>query len=293
MARVAGLTLEAGMRSLVRIMRSLAAVVILAVGLAVGLGVAAGPAGAADPPPDTPAPKGTDADEAEARRVFRRGQAHYNLSEYAQAAEDFESAYRLYPLPVFLYNAAQALRLAGSDERALYFYRVYLRVEPKSKMRGEVQERIAALEKALQSGATTKPEGARPAPAPPSIPPPAATPPPSATPAAPAAATPTTPPASPPPATGTSPPATPAASPAATGTSPAPGASPPAEGSAATPAATATSSSTVSARPSGKTPVYKKWWLWTIVGVVVVGVAVGASVGATVGGSNGPPAIRF
>ena len=29
----------------------------------------------------------------------------------------------------------------------------------------------------------------------------------------------------------------------------------------------------------GRTPVYKKWWLWTIVGVVVAGAAVGVGVG--------------
>jgi tetratricopeptide (TPR) repeat protein len=32
----------------------------------------------------------------------------------------------------------------------------------------------------------------------------------------------------------------------------------------------------------GRTPVYKKWWLWTIVGVVVVGAAVGTAVALTV-----------
>ncbi len=34
------------------------------------------------------------------------------------------------------------------------------------------------------------------------------------------------------------------------------------------------------------TPIYKKWWLWTIVGVVVVGGAVGA--GVAVGVSRTP-----
>ena len=30
-----------------------------------------------------------------------------------------------------------------------------------------------------------------------------------------------------------------------------------------------------------QTPVYKKWWLWTIVGVVIAGGAVGLGVGLT------------
>ncbi len=32
---------------------------------------------------------------------------------------------------------------------------------------------------------------------------------------------------------------------------------------------------------TAQTPVYKKWWLWTIVGVVVAGGAVGLGVGLT------------
>ena len=39
----------------------------------------------------------------------------------------------------------------------------------------------------------------------------------------------------------------------------------------------------VTARPAEtrRTPIYKKWWLWTAVGVVAVGVAVGVGVGVT------------
>jgi tetratricopeptide (TPR) repeat protein len=46
------------------------------------------------------------------------------------------------------------------------------------------------------------------------------------------------------------------------------------------------------------TPVYKKWWLWTIVGVAAVGLGVGLGVGLTAGddGVSGPhaqlPAVR-
>jgi hypothetical protein len=39
--------------------------------------------------------------------------------------------------------------------------------------------------------------------------------------------------------------------------------------------------SRASAATGSRTPVYKKWWLWTIVGVVVVGGVTGAAVGAT------------
>ena len=42
----------------------------------------------------------------------------------------------------------------------------------------------------------------------------------------------------------------------------------------------------VATAPEAKTPIYKKWWLWTIVGVVVVGAGVGAGVGVAL--SSGP-----
>ncbi len=36
---------------------------------------------------------------------------------------------------------------------------------------------------------------------------------------------------------------------------------------------------TIVAQPSRTTPVYKKWWLWTVVGVAVAGAAVGIGLG--------------
>jgi tetratricopeptide (TPR) repeat protein len=62
------------------------------------------------------------------------------------------------------------------------------------------------------------------------------------------------------------------------------------------------SSAEVSKPASKSTPVYKKWWLWTIVGVVAVGAAVGIGVGVTASQQSsfnptlppiGPAALRF
>ena len=41
--------------------------------------------------------------------------------------------------------------------------------------------------------------------------------------------------------------------------------------------------------PEPATPVYKRWWFWTIIGAVVVGAAVGGAVAATTGGSDRMP----
>jgi hypothetical protein len=38
--------------------------------------------------------------------------------------------------------------------------------------------------------------------------------------------------------------------------------------------------------PADKVPVYKKWWLWTAVGVVVIGVSLGVGLGLGLSGSD-------
>jgi len=68
------------------------------------------------------------------------------------------------------------------------------------------------------------------------------------------------------------------------------------------PPSSSSSSAEVSKPASKSTPVYKKWWLWTIVGVVAVGAAVGIGVGVTASQQSsfsptlppiGPAALRF
>jgi len=45
--------------------------------------------------------------------------------------------------------------------------------------------------------------------------------------------------------------------------------------------------------PPKKTPVYKKWWLWTIVGAVAVGAGVGLGVGLTTQTNRTYPGVTF
>jgi tetratricopeptide (TPR) repeat protein len=62
-----------------------------------------------------------------ARELYNKGVAEYNLGHYGDAANAYEEAYRLLPDAAFLYNAAQAHRLAGNRERAVDLYMGYLR----------------------------------------------------------------------------------------------------------------------------------------------------------------------
>jgi tetratricopeptide (TPR) repeat protein len=160
----------------------------------------------------------------QAREHYQSGLAHFNLQEYKEAIPEFEAAYRLVPDGVFLYNLAQAHRLADNPERALYFYRAYLRSEPGAANRQEVEGRIATLEKLISEKRKVQ-------------------------------------------------------------TPPDQALAPNEQGTAAVAGAP------VEKAASAKTPVYKKWWLWTVVGVVAVGGAVGLGVGLSQRGSSFNPSL--
>ena len=98
----------------------------------------------------------------EIKRHYDSGLAHFNLQEYPQAIEEFEAASRLPPDPVFLYNLAQAHRLAEHHERALYFYRTFLRSSadprnrrdrPEGACRGAAQPGAGACRRAARESA--------------------------------------------------------------------------------------------------------------------------------------------
>ena len=84
-----------------------------------------------------------DAREAQARSYFAIGQGHYKLGEFAAAIDAFEAGYRARPLPLFLFNLAQAARLSGRLELARDYYQQYLERET---VRGAPQRAEARLQ---------------------------------------------------------------------------------------------------------------------------------------------------
>jgi tetratricopeptide (TPR) repeat protein len=166
------------------------------------------------------------ADEAaEAREHYKKATAHFAVGEFALAADAYQAAYLLKQDAALLFNAAQARRLGGENEKALILYKNYAQLYPKARNIPEVRDQIAKCEEAIAAAAkaktapptnTVEPDKPMPEPTPPPAPAVAATPP------------------LPPPS---------------------------------------------HERP---VPVYKKWWLWTIVGgAVVVAVVVPVAVVAS------------
>jgi tetratricopeptide (TPR) repeat protein len=206
--------------------------------LALGL-ILAAPARAADrvaapatAAPDDHAAKAKAPDEKEARRLFQRAELSFNLGKFGEALTDYQSAYEAKPLPGFLFNIAQCYRNLGDSERARFFFRRYLALDPRTPNRRRVEELIDEMTKQLDArqaehaAAPASSSGGEPKPVEP----------------APAV-----------------PPALPAA-PVAAASSP-----------ESTPGVVATPLVTAAAPSEAPSPVWKRWWFWTGLGAVVVG----------------------
>jgi hypothetical protein len=201
--------------------------------------------------------KAASEDEKQARALYERAEKSFDVGKFTDALADYQAAYEAKPLPGFLFNIAQCYRNMGDFDRARFFFRRYLAVDPRAPNRRKVEELISEMTKQLEAqrkdqkvaGATTPPAPTSApagtttllAPSPPVVEekqpasPPAVAPPPA--PAPPLALTPELEP------------------------SPAGGA----------PLVTATAP----AAPE-KTPLSHRWWFWTGLGAVVVGGAVAA-----------------
>lgn len=209
---------------------------------------ASGPRARAAPPTDS----------EQARKHFEAGSKAFNLGEFKRAIEEYKAAYNVKADPVFLYNIAQAYRLDNNLQQSLFFYKSYLVNSPKAPNRREVEERIHKLEVQLneQRALTSMPPNAPVAPG--------------TTGTEPDPTTTTV-------ATRTPEPRTPTTTTTTT------------EPRTTTTATTGTSGSLTATAPPKKDnqPIYKKWWLWTVVGVGVVGIGLGVGLG--LGLSGGPP----
>jgi len=174
-----------------------------------------------------------DSKSVDAKAHFQSATSHFAVGEFAEAADEYQKAYKLKPDPALLYNAAQSYRLANNLEKAQILYRNFLQLYPNEGNAEEVKAQITKLREAIVAADKAKN-------------------------------------------------------------------APPTEAKPMTPSpervelVEPTAPHTVTAEAPAKaerTPVYKKWWLWTIVGVVVVGAVVGGVVATQVSSgswSNGP-----
>jgi tetratricopeptide (TPR) repeat protein len=100
------------------------------------------------------------------------GSQLFEAGRYAEAAAEFEKAYRATADPALLYSVAVSFRLAGDTKRALEAYEDYLIRVPDSPNRPAVEERMRQLrQEQMRAAATTTAQPAQTAtPAPPTAP---------------------------------------------------------------------------------------------------------------------------
>ncbi|MFY0563906.1 tetratricopeptide repeat protein [Archangium lansingense] len=89
--------------------------------------------------------------ESQARAKFSEGNLAYDLGEFQKALDAYSEAYRLMPLPGFLFNIAQCHRQLGRPERAGFFYRRYLTLSKEEPSNAAlVKELIAEVEESVR-----------------------------------------------------------------------------------------------------------------------------------------------
>lgn len=86
------------------------------------------------------------ANKAKAKAHYDRAQTHFNLAEFDEAINEYGKAYANYSDPVFLFNIAQAQRLKGEIEKAIFMYGRYLKEKPEALNRKDVEGFVAGLE---------------------------------------------------------------------------------------------------------------------------------------------------
>ncbi len=82
----------------------------------------------------------------QARRHFERGQKLFSRLLFAEALEEYETAYEAKAIPDFLFNIGQCHRNLGHYREAIFSFRRYLALVPDAEDRERVEELVAELE---------------------------------------------------------------------------------------------------------------------------------------------------
>jgi tetratricopeptide (TPR) repeat protein len=86
-----------------------------------------------------------DDSDRKARALYRKGKRAYDQADYPRAVELFREAYETSKDPAFLFNLAQATRLAGDCREAALLYRQFLDEMPTAEHRSVVEKKIGEM----------------------------------------------------------------------------------------------------------------------------------------------------
>jgi tetratricopeptide (TPR) repeat protein len=99
---------------------------------------------------DPPRPKLTESQKQEVRDRYDKAMRFYYLRKYPEAIKEYEAIYLLSADPVMLFNIAQCHRQNDEPEKALQFYKNYLRSAPSAPNRADVEKKIAEMERLVE-----------------------------------------------------------------------------------------------------------------------------------------------
>ena len=114
---------------------------MIAAAALIALLAAADPGAAGDP--------GGRPEDSSARALFERGEVKFNLGNFEGAAADYQAAYELDQRPALLFNVGQCYRNLENYERARFFYRRFLTLDPQTPKRRETESLIDLMSKRL------------------------------------------------------------------------------------------------------------------------------------------------
>jgi tetratricopeptide (TPR) repeat protein len=105
---------------------------------------------------DDAPPAPTEEDLAAAKKAFGEGKKLFDKGKYAEAVEKFKESYRLSKNPLLLYNIALTFERLENAEKALFYYRKFLKDAPEdAAQRPDAEKSVKALE---QVAAAAEPE---------------------------------------------------------------------------------------------------------------------------------------
>jgi hypothetical protein len=96
--------------------------------------------------------KKLDPDESRARTLFKDGQTAYDVGEFENALRLFTEAYKVKPLPGFLFNIAQCHRQLGNFKEAAFFFGRFIdNSKPEAANVELARELMTQMEKRLEA----------------------------------------------------------------------------------------------------------------------------------------------
>jgi hypothetical protein len=95
----------------------------------------------------TPSPE----NEAVGRRHYKRGDELFKAGRFLEAAKEFEAGYAAAPRPLFLLNIGHSYRKGQDLRRARQVYEEYLKADPSTPFRADVEDLVKGIDDALSA----------------------------------------------------------------------------------------------------------------------------------------------